>query len=40
MDKSKSENGASVSKEFALFITEVQLVISGLLFVRNKIYQY
>ena len=39
MDKSKSKNWDSVSKEFA-FLTEVQWDISVLPFVRNKDYQY
>ena len=39
IDKFKSENGASVSEEFALF-NYVQWDISDLPFVQNKDYQY
>ena len=36
MDKTKSKKGASVSHEFALFLTEVQLDLPYLQFAQNK----
>ena len=40
IDKFKFKNGASLSEEFAFFLTEVQYDISDLPFVQNKDYQY